>query len=215
MEGLAVPLQAIAQGLGSIKNSVVNSIKESIESAKQNWSNISTVISNIKEAIIDKIQEGLNNWLKFFEKLSEIRENILAIPKKMIELLQELNRLLWIPNDSVFDNFVTKVKAKFPFIESVDSTIKIVVSRLNGIGKRPPTITFPLGKTSLGKYGVSDITITFGWFEEYRSTVHNLISAILWIIFIFNQYFGIKNLLNASSSGIGSVTASIGRGDIG
>lgn len=225
----------ILDKLQDLRDSIIEFVGDRLQDAVNNlkWlvSGIDNILSSMKESdnvviawfgnLFDKLQKFRDDIVNtviervtsVFDRLVEIRDFILELPAKFIEKLKELNRLLWIPRDGYFDSKVDNIAAKFPFVESADTGIKKIVSRLEGLGKTPPIVHIPLSGTSFGKqYGVKDMTVSFSWFSPYRKDFHALLSAILYVLFAFNQYFGIKSMLNATSSGAGPIVAEIGRG---
>ncbi len=127
---------------------------------------------------------------------------------KLVEGITDLFTMLFVPSEGFADPIKVKINDKFYFVEETHSDIVGLVDRLDTMGKTAPTITFPLSKTPFAKYGVDDITVSFEWFEPYRMGFQLLISAILWAMFLFNQFFGIKNLIQGTDSAARNIDAS-------
>lgn len=135
--------------------------------------------------------------------LTEIITGISQLPTVLIDGLEKLFTKLFVPSEGFADPIKDKINAKFYFISDTHSDIVGLVDRFDSMGQTAPTITFPLSKTPLGSYGVGDITISFEWFAPYRTGFQLLISAVMWAMFLFSQYFGIKNLIQATDSAAG------------
>lgn len=118
----------------------------------------------------------------------------------LIEKIVELFTKLFVPSEGFADPIKEKVNQKFAFIDDTHTAILDVVGDFSEMGQTAPVVTFQLSKTPLANYGVGDITISFDWFEPYRTGVHLLISAIMWAVFLFRQFFGIKSLIQGTSN---------------
>ncbi len=119
---------------------------------------------------------------------------------KLLDGIENLFMKLFVPAEGFADPIKDKINTKFYFIGETHSDIVGLVDRFDAMGNTVPTVTFPLSKTPLAKYGVSDITVSFDWFEPYRVGFQLLISAIMWAMFLFNQFFGLKNLIRGTDS---------------
>ncbi len=119
---------------------------------------------------------------------------------KLLDGIENLFMKLFVPSEGFADPIKDKINTKFYFIGETHSDIVGLVDRFDAMGKTVPTVTFPLSKTPLAKYGVSDITVSFDWFVPYRVGFQLLISAIMWAMFLFNQFFGLKNLIRGTDS---------------
>ncbi len=125
------------------------------------------------------------------------------------ELLEKIIRLftdLFVPSEGFADPLIEKANEKFTFREQSEKNINLIFDQFSGMGQSIPTLTFPFSKTSLAKYGVGDYTVSFDWYAPYKPSVDVIFSAILWVMFAFNQYFAVKNIINASGSAVDIAT---------
>lgn len=156
---------------------------------------------------------GSGNWFTDLitgipQLLSALLDGIAALLEaggNLLGVITDLFTKLFVPSEGFADPIKTKIEDKFVFIGDAHSSMLDIVDRFDTMGQTAPTITFPLSETPLAKYGVGDITVTFDWFEPYRVGFHLLISAIMWAMFLFNQFFGLKHLIQ----GTGSFTSTI------
>lgn len=156
---------------------------------------------------------GSGNWFTDLitgipQLLSALLDGIAALLEaggNLLGVVTELFTKLFVPSEGFADPIKDKIDEKFVFIGDAHTSMLDIVDRFDTMGQTAPTITFPLSKTPLAKYGVGDITVTFDWFEPYRVGFHLLISAIMWAMFLFNQFFGLKHLIQ----GTGSFTSTI------
>lgn len=138
--------------------------------------------------------------------LTEVITGISQIPTALIDGLEKLFTKLFVPSEGFADPIKDKINTKFYFISDTHSDIVGLVDRFDTMGKTAPTITFPLSKTPFAKYGVQDITVSFEWFEPYRTGFQLLISAIMWAMFLFSQFFGLKNLIQGTDSAVRAIS---------
>lgn len=153
---------------------------------------------------------GGGNW--FTDLISGIPELLASLINGLAGILDSVGNLvgklvdlctvLFVPSADVFDSVTTKVNDKFTFKDQSETNIRLIFDELPNMGQTAPTITFPFSETTLSKYGLEDVTVSFDWYEPYKPTVDAIFSAILWAMFAFNQYFAVKNIINASGSAV-------------
>ncbi len=150
--------------------------------------------------------DGSGNWLIDLikgipELLKALVDGLAGISDSIVGLFKKL----FTPSEESRSSLKEKVEEKFSFVGISHGEITSLQDRFETMGNTAPTITFPLSKTPLSEYGVGDITVLFDWFEPYRYGFHTLLSSIMWIMFIFNQYFALKHIIQ----GTGSFTSSL------
>lgn len=142
---------------------------------------------------------GIPQLLKaLIDGLTGILESAANLIEKLVGIITDL----FVPSEGVFDSVTTKVNEKFTFKDQSETNMRLIFDELPNMGQTAPTITFPLSETSLARYGVEDVTVSFEWYAKYKPTVDVIFSAILWAMFAFNQYFAIKNIINASGNAL-------------
>lgn len=177
-----------------------------------------TIVNNIVNNYITNNYYGTDNSgddvsgddSSISEFLTSLVDGLAALVESVGKLLDGIENLfmkLFVPSEGFADPIKEKINTKFYFVEETHSDILGLVDRFDTMGKTPPTITFPFSKTILSKYGVSDITVSFEWFEPYRVGFQLLISAIMWAMFLFSQFFGLKNLIQGTDSAVRNITS--------
>ncbi len=144
-----------------------------------------------------------NNW--FTDLITGIPELLAAIVDGIAGLKDKISELfisLFVPAPGFADPLFNKVDEKFLFMGQSEQNVNSIFNQFQTMGQTVPTITFPLSKTTLAKYGVNDITVSFDWYVPYKPYVDTVFSAILWVMFAFNQYFAVKNIINASGNAV-------------
>lgn len=71
---------------------------------------------------------------------------------------------------------------------------------------QPPTFTVDLTTAeSKYNYGTSAIAIDFTWYSKYKPMVDIVLSSIIWVVFIFNTFKDIPNIISGVGSGAHAV----------
>lgn len=157
---------------------------------------------------------GSGNWFTDLIKgipdlLVALIDGLTGIISSAGELLEKLISLftdLFVPTVDFGGQIIDNVNQKFAFKNQSEENIMLIFDQLPDLGQTAPTMTLPFSKTTLSKYGVEDVTISFDWYIPYKPTVDAIFSAILWAMFAFNQYFAIKNIINASGNAVDIAT---------
>lgn len=105
---------------------------------------------------------------------------------KLIDLLGNLLKWLFIPENNPFDSLSSKFDEKFAFINQIKSLFSSLLG-FNNYGDSAPTFNMTWS-------GVTFAFIDFSMFLNYRTWLHAIILAISWFIFIrktFNKLPGI------------------------
>lgn len=157
---------------------------------------------------------GGSNW--FLELIKGIPDLLIALIDGLTgiissagDLLEKLISLftdLFVPSGDFGEQIIDSVNQKFTFKNQSEENIMLIFDELPNLGQKAPSITLPFSKTTLSKYGLDDVTMSFDWYIPYKPTVDAIFSAILWAMFAFNQYFAIKNIINASGSAVDIAT---------
>ncbi len=165
------------------------------------WKSMKDNLGGISD-IVDLLRD------KFWKNLEDITQKMLDINdfirQGLFDKFENTLDYLFSPSEDTITSGIQELSARFSFIESTHTTIETVKNGMKMYGKKTPVIDIPISKTFLANYGVADCQISFEWFAPYRTSVLALESAFLWVAFIFRQYFGIKDLLNATGSGVGA-----------
>lgn len=157
---------------------------------------------------------GSGNWFTDLIKgipdlLVALIDGLTGIISSAGELLEKLISLftdLFVPTVDFGGQIIDNVNQKFAFKNQSEENVMLIFDELPNLGQQAPTITLPFSETTLSKYGVEDVTISFDWYIPYKPTVDAIFSAILWAMFAFNQYFAIKNIINASGNAVDIAT---------
>lgn len=156
------------------------------------------------------------HYLSYFAKsVYSIVLSLIDFPDYMSNMLSSSNSLsdfisnltedrssfflgLFVPEEGFTDKYKETFNNSFPVVESSKQFMNDFVKRLETFGNTAPSITVPFSKIWQSRAAMYDVEMSFAWFEPYRNNFHTLLSGIMWAVFCFRQYLGIKNLLNAT-----------------
>lgn len=152
-----------------------------------------TIINNnVDLTETHSILGGISNFL------SDIWESIRGVPGSILSGIQAI----FVPEDGYFDSKVAQVKAKFSWYEDIVDAWTEFKTALNGISAdTPPSITLSLdNRTFFGRPigSGSGTALVLDWMYTYRNTIRNLLSAFMWIFFIWRLYCHIPNIISGS-----------------
>lgn len=152
-----------------------------------------TIINNnVDLTETHSILGGISNFLQ------DIWESIRGLPGSILSGIQAI----FVPEDGYFDSKVAQVKAKFSWYEDIVDAWTEFKTALNGISAdSPPSITLSLdNRTFFGRPigSGSGTALVLDWMYTYRNTIRNLLSAFMWIFFIWRLYCHIPNIISGS-----------------
>lgn len=157
MEGLAVPFNAIKEGLNSIIDFFGN-IFDLLNPFSENF-------------ILSDVFSFLSDIISFINPFSE---NFFVY--KLIELLGDLLKWLFVPENNSFEELSNKFNEKFAFVEQLKSFSNSLLGNVD-YGSQIPSF-------NMTWKGVTFSLIDFSLFLQYREWLHGIILAISWFIFI-------------------------------
>lgn len=116
---------------------------------------------------------------------------------------------LFMPDPEIITKEVELLHSKFIWYESVKDLVNDVVENITALdGKEPGQIylNIPSNNTlTLGGLGSSKpLVIDLSWFSKYRSTVHTVFSAFLWIMYIWRLLHTLPNIINGVGGAVGA-----------
>lgn len=139
------------------------------------------------------IKEGIESLLNFLgdilDYLNPFSEKFFVY--KLIELLGDLLKWLFIPENNPFSELSDKFNQKFAFIDQIKSFANSLFGNTN-FGDSTPTF-------DMTWHGVTFALIDFSLFLEYRVWLHGIILAIAWAVFIFKTYRKLPSIIGGFS----------------
>lgn len=116
----------------------------------------------------------------------------------------KLFKNLFVPSDDYFSRQLASIQEHFGFWTSVRDTANVFVDFLRETDfSDPPKIQIDLSliKSSVD-YGGKVYIIDLSWYEPYKESVDVIISSILWLVFIWNTYKNLPNIIGGIGGGV-------------
>lgn len=211
MEGLAVPFNAIKEGLATISNALSyinpfsdNFILKDFFTNFISWFNpfsdnfILKNIINFLGSILNYLNPFSEDFilLKLWNFLVEIISYINPFSEnffvyKLIDLLGDLLKWLFVPNNNPFNELSNKFDEKFAFVNQIKTLVNDLLGYTN-YGDKAPSF-------DMTWHGVTFSLIDFSLFLNYRTWLHGIILAIAWFVFIFKTYKKLPSIIGGFS----------------
>lgn len=169
--------------------------------AKWIWGNIESFFAPLFDstwsyiqAIPDKIAETAAD---LGAKLQTIPDAIAQGATQVKTAVEEAVEKAVVPEKDYLTSKVNALREEFVFADSIVRTGEALQLGLAGISTTPPVIYIHLGDTE-GSYNIGG-TVPFldlRWYARYKPTVDTLISAFLWICFVWRMLVKLPGIIS-------------------
>ena len=146
--------------------------------------------------ILGMIQAGVD---RVAEWCSVLVDEVVEIPNKIVEGVKSI----FVPSEDFLTAKVESLRAEFAFADSVISAGELVGSTLQSLETEPPVIYIDLSSARGsfapgGKYplGGKEVFIDMSWYAEYKPVGDALLSALLWIAFIWRMFIKLPGIIS-------------------
>lgn len=138
------------------------------------------------------------------EKLTEVGTNIVeklqALPNVIADAATSVKDAvdsLVVPDKDYLSDKLAALCEEFVFADSIVKTVLQMVLALSGLDSQPPVIYIDLGAFR-GSYDIGGMVpfLDLRWYASYKPTVDALISAFLWICFIWRMFIKLPSIIN-------------------
>lgn len=127
---------------------------------------------------------------------------------KLIELLGDLLKSLFVPSDGYLDEKVNSIKDKFAFIDSINNTIDSIVSVVKNEENVP---TFYINTLDNKYYNGQIKVLDLSWYAPYKEYGDTIICCFAYAFFFWRIFINLSNIINGAG---GAVDASSEISDI-
>lgn len=137
-----------------------------------------------------------------FDWLNPFSDNFIG--KKIIELLSDSLKSLFIPSEERITALQETVTSKFDFIETVKIAINSYKDTIINLG-RAPVLTLNLGAT---KY-TDEMTINvidLNWYKPYKQYGDLVITAIIYAFYLFRLFYNLPGIISGVVGGFNEET---------
>ena len=152
---------------------------------------------------------SLVGFPEFINDMIDSSDNMADFFGEFFDELTSSVREMFVPEEDFTDKYIQVFNDSFPIVASSKQFMADFKERLGELGDTAPSLTVPFSKIWQGRAAMYDVEMSFAWFEPYRENFHVLVSGIMWAVFCYRQYMGIKNMLNAT----GGVVSMFGGAD--
>lgn len=154
------------------------------------WGNILDGIEAIPDAFAIWLDDIKTNVADIAKSLSITAD---AVADKVVGAIEATV----VPDKDYLSDKVNALLAEYAFADSIVTTAKTIKTGLAGITTEPPVIYIHLEDTR-GSYNIGG-TVPFldlRWYAEYKPTVDTIISAFLWICFVWHILLKLPGIIS-------------------
>lgn len=125
--------------------------------------------------------------------LTKIGDLIKSIPQAISEAISAI----FVPREDFLTAKWEAIRSEFAFADSITSSGQLILDVLNRIDPEPPVIYIDLG-ASEGSYDIGGEVafIDLHWYERYKPTGDAIISAFLWLVFIWRMFMKLPGIIS-------------------
>lgn len=175
------------------------------------FKNIGDMLSYINPFSDNFFLKGLFNILNpfsddFFLKdlfswLNPFSDNFIG--KKIVELIGDLLKFLFVPSDDSINNLVNSVKSHFGFIDTINNTSAMIKDMFNDTSKLPKvTLTLKDNNIYNGEITVIDLS----WYAPFKEYGDLIISAFIYVFFFWRVFVNLPSIISGTGGAINDTT---------
>lgn len=144
--------------------------------------------------ILKKLWEFLSSIISY---INPFDDNFLG--KKIIELLGDLLKSLFVPSEERITGLQNAVTSKFDFVESIKISINSFKDIINNLGNAP-VLHLDLESTKYtGKMTVN--VIDLNWYKPYKKYGDVVITGLFYSFYLWRLYNRISDIIRGVGSG--------------
>lgn len=196
-------LSSILEWLKRIWNSIISlasSITNPITTAISNLvASITSLWDTATTAITSSISDVIGS-------LADILEWIYAFPSELWQAIVDALSACFVPSEGYLDAKITELRNGFPLFDSIIDTATVLKNFFVSFGSTPPIIYIPLGDSTSWVLGGTTIFVDLTWYAQYKPTVDLLISAFLWLFFLWRVFLSLPGIIRGTSGLVGSIS---------
>ena len=144
------------------------------------------------ENIKDFLSGMFDGIFAILELLNPFSENFFVY--KLIELLGDLLKWLFVPSEARLQAIPDTIKSKFAFIDSVSTAINSLKDIINNLGNAP-SITVNLGATKYTNE-MNMKVIDFSFYKPFKNYGDLIITGFFYVCYLWRLFVNISNILN-------------------
>lgn len=118
---------------------------------------------------------------------------------KLIDLLEELLKSLFVPSEERITALTDSVSSKFSFIDTVKASIDSMVGVVNGVSGSPK-LNISLGATKYTE--ATTAVIDFSWYAPFKPYGDLIITGFTYAMFIWRLFIKLPGVISGSSGSV-------------
>lgn len=126
--------------------------------------------------------------------------------KKIVDLLGELLQNLFIPSENSLNQFSDIWNSKLGFIDTIKTDINAFKNMFNNINSVPKYVIDVNSKWYVGEITVID----FSWYAPFKNYGDIIITAFIYVFFIWRLFKHLPSIISGVDSGIDVVSSKKG-----
>lgn len=154
---------------------------------EQIWAGESTLKVEIQETL-----EGTVSGTAWADFTTWFGQKLEWIPKQILEGITAI----FVPKEDFLTAKWEAIRAEFAFADSIMTSGDMILGVLNGLDPEPPVIYVDLGDAEGSYYlGGQVAFLDLRWYERYKSTGDAIISAFLWLVFVWRMFIKLPGII--------------------
>ena len=124
---------------------------------------------------------------------------------KLIELLGDLLKALFVPSEERINAIIDTVKSKFDFIETIKISINSMEDIINNTGTSPK-LTINIGATKYTEAQKMTI-LDLSFYKEFKPLGDLIFTGFIYAMFLWRFFISIPNILNATGGAVSAYSS--------
>ena len=164
---------------------------------------ISEKVDSVKETVIS-LPDTFSNWFERGISIGEsILEKVLALPQTIADAVAQAIAVAFVLDEAYMRAEFDALLSDFKFLGSMVDFGRGVVDVFYGIGSKPPILYVDLDAAeSEFDYGDRVVFLDLTWYERYKPYGDAIISSFLWAWFGWRLLHSLPGLINGSSGAV-------------
>lgn len=198
---------AICSLASSITSPIISSISNLSTSISTWWD---SATSTITSAISD-FSTSVSSWFdSVVNSLADIWDWLCAFPSELWQAIVDALAYVFVPSEGYLDSKVLELRAAFPLFDSIILSANELRDFFN-FSSASPIIYIPLGNSTSWELGGTTVFVDLTWYAQYKPTVDLIISAFLWLFFLWRVFLSLPGIIRGSSGLVGAISVSSGK----
>lgn len=183
-------------GIAGTYTGTISQTQEKVQTGESTY--VDSATDSVADSVwYESIVAGINSLIR---TLSDVWTWLQTLPQVIVDAISSALTAVFVPAEGFLQAKVDALTDKFPFVQSIIDTGTSLESFIYGLGSKPPIIYIDLGAaTSWYAMGGKVVFLDLTWYAQYKPDVDVLLSAFLWIWFVWRMILSLPGILNGTS----------------